>query len=77
MCHLNVVTRLKDPKLNARVRRAAFHVGRRPVVALARAIDAASPVTRIAIGGEYDQERGSAVAAALGCRGTRLKSCVG
>jgi carbamoylphosphate synthase large subunit len=66
MCHLNVVTRLKDPKLNARVVALPFTSDDDQWVALARAIDAAQPVTRIAIGGEYDQERGSAVAAALG-----------
>lgn len=65
MCHLDVVTQLREPERNFRVVSLPFHSDDDEWVAMARAIHAVHPVTRIAIGGEYDQERGAAVAAAL------------
>lgn len=66
MCRLDHIPRLVEPVDNRRVIALPWDADDEEWVALAAAVHATHPVTRIAMYGEHDQDRAAVVAAALG-----------
>lgn len=66
MCRVDHIPRLLEPSGHARVVALRFDAPDEEWVALARAVHALHPVTRVAMFGEHDQERAAVVGAALG-----------